>query len=85
MQKLRTLSLGIFFTSIFSDKTYFLRGRIEKINNQMKKNVTEYAKSLTYYLTALSLFCMVNQTLLKTNTVMCIRATCAFFCALIMA
>jgi protein-tyrosine phosphatase len=29
------------------DKIFFLRGRTEKINNQMKKNVTEYAKSLT--------------------------------------
>jgi protein-tyrosine phosphatase len=29
------------------DKIFFLRGRTEKINNQMKKNVTEYAESLT--------------------------------------
>jgi protein-tyrosine phosphatase len=29
------------------DKILFLRGRTEKINNQMKKNVTEYAESLT--------------------------------------
>jgi protein-tyrosine-phosphatase len=29
------------------DKIFFLRGRTQKINNQMKKNVAEYAKSLT--------------------------------------
>ena len=29
------------------DKIFFLRGRTEKINNQMKKNVTEFAESLT--------------------------------------
>jgi protein-tyrosine phosphatase len=29
------------------DKIFFLRGRTEKINNQMKKNVTEYAESST--------------------------------------
>ena len=29
------------------DKIFFLRGRTEKINNQMKKNVAEYAESLT--------------------------------------
>ena len=29
------------------DKIFFLRGRTKKINNQMKKNVTEYAESLT--------------------------------------
>ncbi|MGD0451586.1 MAG: hypothetical protein ABSA79_11120 [Candidatus Bathyarchaeia archaeon] len=29
------------------DKIFFLHGRTEKINNQMKKNVIEYAESLT--------------------------------------
>jgi protein-tyrosine phosphatase len=29
------------------DKILFLRGRTQKINNQMKKNITEYAESLT--------------------------------------
>jgi len=29
------------------DKIFFLRGRTENINNQMKKNVTEYGESLT--------------------------------------
>ena len=29
------------------DKIFFLRGRTEKIDNQMKKNVTEFAESLT--------------------------------------
>ncbi len=29
------------------DKIFFLRARTEKINNQMKKNVTEYVESLT--------------------------------------
>src|SRR5271157_1791617 len=29
------------------DKVFFLPGRTEKINNRMKKNVTEYAESLT--------------------------------------
>ena len=29
------------------DKIFFLRGRTEKINNQMKKNIIEYAESLT--------------------------------------
>jgi protein-tyrosine-phosphatase len=28
------------------DKIFFLRGRTKKINNQMKKKVTEYAESL---------------------------------------
>ena len=29
------------------DKIFFLHGRTDKINNQMKKNVTEFAESLT--------------------------------------
>jgi protein-tyrosine-phosphatase len=29
------------------DKIFFLRGRTEKINNQMKRNVTKFAESLT--------------------------------------